>query len=204
MPHYPPLAHAHHFRFTTASESLDDLRRKLDVEHTSISSKLEQGAAARQELQDLKGTCACFLMSLLPTASRRLLLNRKNYGGSRAQQGVPCKALGQSRKQGMMQRILFFLGPFLTAPQLAAARKIHSLKQDMSTCAVQLATFQPATNPSNTCRYLVGQLSEAEGSLDGCSKTCSRQAEYVSKLTFEIEETDKKLVLEAERLQRQA
>jgi hypothetical protein len=53
-------------------------------------------------------------------------------------------------------------------------------------------------------RYLVGQLSEAEGSLDGCSKTCSRQAEYVSKLTFEIEETDKKLVLEAERLERLA
>ncbi len=59
-------------------------------------------------------------------------------------------------------------------------------------------------NPSRTFSYLVGQLSEAEGSLDGCSKTCSRQAEYVSKLTFEIEETDKKLVLEAERLQRQA
>jgi hypothetical protein len=60
------------------------------------------------------------------------------------------------------------------------------------------------SNPSPLNSYLVGQLSEAEGSLDGCSKTCSRQAEYVSKLTFEIEETDKKLVLETERLERQA
>lgn len=57
-------------------------------------------------------------------------------------------------------------------------------------------------NQSFVFRYLVGQLSEAEGSLDGCSKTHSRQTEYVSKLTFEIEEMDKKLVLEAERLQR--
>lgn len=57
-------------RFTTASESLDDLRRKLDVEHTSISSKLEQGAAARQELQDLKGAAAYFSrVSFLATCS---------------------------------------------------------------------------------------------------------------------------------------
>ena len=61
----------------------------------------------------------------------------------------------------------------------------------------------PRLAPSSVCSYLQGQLSEAEGSLDGCSKTCSRQAEYVSKLTFEIEETDKKLVLEAERMDRQ-
>jgi phage terminase large subunit-like protein len=45
---------------------LDDLRRKLDVEHTSISSKLEQGAAARQELQDLKGTSAHFCRVSFP------------------------------------------------------------------------------------------------------------------------------------------
>ena len=61
-----------------------------------------------------------------------------------------------------------------------------------------------SSSPSPIGSYLQGQLSEAEGSLDGCSKTCSRQAEYVSKLTFEIEETDKKLVLEAERMDRQA
>lgn len=76
------------------------------------------------------------------------------------------------------------------------------LKQDMSTCAAHLAIPLMAIHLTYTFSYLVGQLSEAEGSLDGCSKTCSRQAEYVSKLTFEIEETDKKLVLEAERLQR--
>ena len=84
----------------------------------------------------------------------------------------------------------------------------------MSTCAAHTIAFTNlsqhihhsllalGSNASLVFRYLVGQLSEAEGSLDGCSKTCSRQAEYVSKLTFEIEETDKKLVFEAERLQR--
>ena len=35
-------------------ESLEDFKRKLDNEHTTVSAKLDQGARARQELQELK------------------------------------------------------------------------------------------------------------------------------------------------------
>lgn len=35
-------------------ESLEDFKRKLANEHTTVSAKLDQGARARQELQDLK------------------------------------------------------------------------------------------------------------------------------------------------------
>jgi hypothetical protein len=33
---------------------LEDFKRKLDNEHTTVSAKLDQGARARQELQELK------------------------------------------------------------------------------------------------------------------------------------------------------
>jgi hypothetical protein len=86
-------------RFSTASESLDDLKRKLDVEHTSISSKLEQGAAARQELQDLKGAILLYACAHCPRTPLTCF-KRQNYGGSRAEQGIPCQALGKIGKQG--------------------------------------------------------------------------------------------------------
>jgi len=38
-----------------AMESLEDFKRKLDSEHTTVSAKLDQGVRARQELQELKG-----------------------------------------------------------------------------------------------------------------------------------------------------
>lgn len=99
-------------RFSTASESLDDLKRKLDVEHTSISSKLEQGAAARQELQDLKGEILLYACAYCP----RLPLTcfkRQNYGGSRAEQGIPCQALGKIGTQGTLLHVLnFFMRSF--------------------------------------------------------------------------------------------
>jgi hypothetical protein len=40
---------------TLALESLEDFKRKLDNEHTTVSAKLDQGVRARQELQELKG-----------------------------------------------------------------------------------------------------------------------------------------------------
>jgi hypothetical protein len=72
----PLQTHLPSCRFSTASESLDDLKRKLDVEHTSISSKLEQGAAARQELQDLKGAilvCSRRCASRLPASTGKIM-----------------------------------------------------------------------------------------------------------------------------------
>ena len=40
---------------TLTLESLEDFKRKLDNEHTTVSAKLDQGVRARQELQELKG-----------------------------------------------------------------------------------------------------------------------------------------------------
>lgn len=94
-----------------AMESLEDFKRKLDNEHTTVSAKLDQGVRARQELQELKGKLVEDLES-----SRKSLQARVEK--VEAKLGATSKLKRNKEDQAML--------PFLEAPPPLPPTGSHS------------------------------------------------------------------------------